>query len=198
MSGISQRISQERKSKVFEWLDTPPQMKTQTRSELRKELHMSYNLWRDVEAAWKSDRASDAYKEHKTKRIRAIMKKSLALGDDVVVITPKEAEPVIIEEDYDSTKWLSERTAQADEALLKSLKAGSPASLKLFYDLLNRLVEKKEVTHKLDGGWLARELIAARRELEDSGMVEVPIKSPPLPDGVLLSSGQSTDKDIKV
>ncbi len=56
--------------------------------------------------------------------------------------------------------------------------------------MLGLLIEKQEVTHKLDGGFIAREILRARRELEAEGVVQVSDESSILSPDLRLSSGQ--------
>ena len=46
--------------------------------------------------------------------------------------------------DYDSTKWLTERTPQADAALLAAMKRGNAQALKIYYQLIGKYEEKPE------------------------------------------------------
>ena len=58
--------------------------------------------------------------------------------------------------------------------------------------MLGVLIEKSktEITHKIDGSYLAREILEAKRELRDAGMVEVPDEPRILPAELRLPSGQ--------
>lgn len=57
---------------------------------------------------------------------------------------------------YNSNDWLQSRTIQADKALLRACEAGNAQALKTYYQLTQRLIEKQEVTHKLDADTLFR------------------------------------------
>lgn len=102
--------------------------------------------------------------------------------------------------DYQSEQSLAEKARQVDDALIKACERGNAQALRTYYQLTKRLVEKseQEVTHKIDGSYLARELIRARRELADSGMAQVPDESRILPENLRLPSGQKQDPNGQV
>ena len=57
------------------------------------------------------------------------------------------------------------------------------------------VTKKPEDTQKLDGDFIARQVIRARRELEGQGMAQVPDESRILPEELRISSGQEQDTD---
>ncbi len=79
------------------------------------------------------------------------------------------------EEDYNSEQYLGSRSKEVDEALIASCELGNANSLRTYYQLTKRLVEKSEVTHKLSGAVLAQLAIQAQRELRavDERVVKV-------------------------
>ena len=108
-----------------------------------------------------------------------------------------EAQPRTEEGEYDSTAWLKERTPEADEALIKACKSGSPSALKLLYQLLDRLVEKAEqkVEVQFDSTELAKRHIENRKWLRDNGYMgddgvgQVQPVTPLLPDKIREDKG---------
>jgi len=89
---------------------------------------------------------------------------------DKAVIKETEA-PV---EAYDSDAWLRGRTDKADQALLKAVQMGSPGAIKIFYQLLDRLVEKQEakVEIGLSAAEIARQHIKNQKWLREHGYME--------------------------
>lgn len=67
--------------------------------------------------------------------------------------------------------WLRKRTQDANEALLKSVQKGSPASIRTFYQLLGLLSDKVEVKIGLSADEIARRHLGARQELREQGYV---------------------------
>ena len=78
-------------------------------------------------------------------------------------------------EDFDLKEYLKSRGPEAIDGLFKSVKAGSPAALKIYYQLIDELVEKsaQEHTFKLDASYLTRLENEARRERDSGIRVEV-------------------------
>ncbi len=68
---------------------------------------------------------------------------------------------------YDSIEYLKSRAREIDEALLTSCRAKSPGSLKIYYQLIDELKEKTEVTHKFDADTIARLNDRADRQLDE-------------------------------
>ena len=87
--------------------------------------------------------------------------------------------------EYDSEAYLRDRTPEADKALLQSMKNGNSSAIKLFYQLLDRLVEKKEekIEIGLSADEIARRNLEADRQLRDAGyrVEKVQKESPILP-----------------
>ena len=100
---------------------------------------------------------------------------------------------------YDSETWLRNRTPDADRSLVLAMQRGNANALKLFYTLLNRLVEKTE--HKVELGLSADEItrrnLEAERQLrlEGYGMAEVSEKPPLLPEEVCMDNKQEHSPD---
>jgi len=69
---------------------------------------------------------------------------------------------------YDPDTWLKKRSKQVDKALMKACDEGNPTALRTYYQLTNRLVEKQEVEHKIDGKFIAGIALAASRELREA------------------------------
>jgi len=103
-------------------------------------------------------------------------------------------------ENYDSGEFLGKRSARIDNALMRSCESGNAMSLKIYYQLTKRLIEKQEVTHKLDGSFLARALVRADRELGDTGHGVAEVQEEPilLRQGVREPTGQGEGKDSEV
>ncbi len=80
-------------------------------------------------------------------------------------------EEVNPEIEYDSIAWLKSRTAEADIALMKACATGNAQALKLFNQLMGRLVEKTEekVTHELNADQLIEIERRARQSLISNG-----------------------------
>jgi len=188
-----QNISVERKNKVFAWLETPFTGRAQIK-EFRKSLKLSAVAFREIKSEWELERQKKATEFLTQQRKVRVKRNAIGRGEGKDYHQGVVAER---EDAYDSNDWLLNRTAEADKALLDSLSKGSPASLKLFYQLMDRLIEKQEVSH-IDGSILTREILRAFREFQDSGMAEMSNKPPVPPPGVLLSSGQGSDQDDKV
>jgi len=95
-----------------------------------------------------------------------------------------------------------EKIEQFDNLLYEL--ANDPKSPSKYKELFARrhglLVDKTEqkVTHEIDGGTLAREIIKARRELENSGMAQVQSESRVLCEDLRITTGQGEDKDNQV
>lgn len=96
--------------------------------------------------------------------------------------------------DYDSAAWLLTRTPNADKALLKAMQGGSPAALKLFYQLLDRLTEKSEhkVKLELNADEITRRNLEAERQLREGGygMAKVPNELPVFSQDIRENTGQ--------
>ena len=75
------------------------------------------------------------------------------------------------------------------------IERGNAFAGKVWLQAKGEFIEKQETTHILDGSLIAREIIRARQELEDSGMAQVPDEPSILSENLLLSSGQGEDKD---
>jgi len=104
------------------------------------------------------------------------------------VIRKKRTQPK--EEPYDSEKYLNGKTDVVDQALIEACEQNNAQALKIYYQLTKRLIEKQEVTHKLDGDYIARQYFEARRELEATRVDEVSDKSTLFSHPIRLPSGQ--------
>ncbi len=71
--------------------------------------------------------------------------------------------------DYDSDTWLKENIKKVNKALIKSCDAGSPASLKIYYQLTKQLIEESKITHEISADEVARRNLEAARQLRESG-----------------------------
>jgi len=90
---------------------------------------------------------------------------------------PTDAEDQLDSED--PLDWLRNRTQKANESLLKSVQAGSPASIRTFYQILGLLQEKMEVKLGLSGDEIARRHLEARKELAEDGYTSGKTEQPP-------------------
>ena len=84
----------------------------------------------------------------------------------------------------------------------KATKDGDVRAAELLFKTMGRLVDKKEITHKLDGSFFARARREATKQLEreavvqaSGGVGEVRAELQVLPDNLLLSSGQGEGSD---
>ncbi len=143
--------------------------------------------------------------ENKNKNVvRRAITKAKQLQRDAENLEPEEGieEP---EGDYNSEEWLSSRSQKADQALLIACEKGNANALRTYYQLTKRLVEKQEITHKIDGSYIARANLTAERELREAGygvagqgMAEVQEEHPILRPDLRLSTGQGEDGNSKV
>lgn len=105
-------------------------------------------------------------------------------------ITVKNGEVEIEDNPKD---WIQNRWLDLLQGALASAKAGNANSQRLLAQIGEYLVEKQEVTHKIDGSFFARASIEAERRLRESGYrvdageAEFPV----LPPELRLPSGQS-------
>jgi len=98
---------------------------------------------------------------------------------------------------YDSKAYLESRSQEVDDNLLKACKKLSPSALKVYYQILGKLIEKSETEVKigLTADELARRNLEAERRVNDVGrgaghrVESVPEKLPLLPDQVCESEG---------
>jgi len=107
---------------------------------------------------------------------------------------------------YDSSEFLKKRSAEVDEALLKTVKKGSPASLKLYYQLTGQLIEKQDTTFRLgevsadDHAKIRQE--AARRVQDNPGAADrvggLLTEPALLPEELCLDTRQNSDEEGKV
>jgi len=94
-----------------------------------------------------------------------------------------------------------ERQGAVLDALLNMVVAGRNSNAaKLLLQYWGLLIEKQEVTHKVDGGDIARAFIRAGRELREGGygVDEVSDESGVLPPELRLPTGQSAGEDATV
>ena len=100
----------------------------------------------------------------------------------------------VTDETYDSIQYLKGRTRQMDIALISSALGGNAHNQKLFRQLIEQLVEKQEVTHKIDGSFFARAAREAEAELRADksmeGILENKKELSLLPPELCLHSGQ--------
>ena len=159
------------------------------RKEFRKSLHLSGPALKEVMAELELERDEKAVKFLTEQRKAKVLKNAEGRGGR------DYHQDEGIREDIDVVEWITDNKKFLLEAIRKSADGGNAQSQKLLAQMGNLLIEKQEVTHKIDGSFLTREILRARRELQDSGMVEVSDESPVPPPTVLLSSGQSSDQD---
>lgn len=67
-------------------------------------------------------------------------------------------------EDYDSIKWLTERSSDVDKNLLAACARGSPAALTTFYKVTGKLVDKQE--QKIDISFSAADHLRIHEEAQ--------------------------------
>ncbi|KKL91443.1 hypothetical protein LCGC14_1894640 [marine sediment metagenome] len=160
-----QNISVERKNKVFAWLETPFTGRAQIK-EFRKSLKLSAVAFREIKSEWELERQKKATEFLTQQRKVRVKRNAIGRGEGKDYHQGVVAER---EDAYDSNDWLLNRTAEADKALLDSLSKGSPASLKLFYQLMDRLIEKQEIIHGLTADETTRRNLEADRQLREDG-----------------------------
>jgi len=105
--------------------------------------------------------------------IRRLSMNTVARVESEEVTKQQEIEEVIA-----NLRVLSKHNSQAAKTLLQ------------FHGVLT---EKQEVTHKLDGSLITREILRIRRELQDSGMATVFTEPRILSEESLLPPGQSEE-----
>lgn len=115
-----------------------------------------------------------------------------------MVVGEKPKEPEVIEADYNSEAYLNDQTDKVDLALIQACESNNAQALKIYYQLTKRLIEKQEVTHKLDGSFITREILRAGDELESEGVAQVPEKPPTLLPKVCPDTGQGEKGNNKV
>ena len=152
------KISLQRRQEIYEWLERPEPKPTQT--EFRKALKISYPRLAQIKADWNAEQRREETRERREVKIREVMENSLATRPTEEIFTFQE-------KDYDSDTWLRGRTKEADTALIRSCASGNAASLKLFNQLINRLVEKQEVKIGLTADEIAKRNLEADRRIKE-------------------------------
>jgi len=112
---------------------------------------------------------------------------------------PIEELPMETEDEYNPDTYLANRSLEADEALMNAVKKGNAGALKIYYQLMGKLVDKPlEVNFGFTADDIARERKAAIEELENEefeGVPKVPGKPTLLPEHVCLHSEQEHSED---
>lgn len=155
-----------KKRSAFEWFGLTPEERFKTKlSFTKKELAQDLGVSEDTIHKWFRD-----------------YQKMLA--------EPTETKGVAITEDeLAQFRRLIFDVANSPKATNKDRELAS----KVFGILVER--QQREVTHKIDGSYFAKELIRARRELEGEGMAQVPDESRILPADLRLPPGQEQNQD---
>lgn len=146
-------INREKKVLIFKYLDTPEEERDPVKDFMHNN-HILRVVYGKGELLYIQEHKAELMKLRDTAlRHREATNR---LGDD------------LIEDNYDSEVYLDGKTHKVDAALLEACKKGSPGALKIYYQLMNRLVEKteQEVKLGLSADELARRNLAAERELE--------------------------------
>lgn len=141
-------MNREEKKKIFyAWEDTPLENRVpKYQSWLAKEL----NITTGTLINWR--------KERQETQIVPLKETVQRLGDKAHSESPPNGQK------YDSETWLKSRTQDADRDLMKACASGNAQALKLFNQLINRLVEKSEQKVKFELS--ASEHFRIRREAE--------------------------------
>ena len=91
-------------------------------------------------------------------------------------------------------RTIEQELKEIEARLIDQAKNGNISASRLLFEKHGLLIKKEEITHKIDGGDIARAILQAEHELgkrdEGEGMGQVPKKPLLLPDPLYLSSGQ--------
>ena len=139
----------------------------------------------------------------RTQRIGAMTWKTLEIDYNVKMrrqaeafLSLEEGIKPVLEEDEER------EVTQVMKALKSMATEGKNAfAAKVWLQVKGKLTEKQEVTHKIDGGFYARAVLEAERQLKReqfSGVDKVQEESPLLCPPVLLSEGQAETPDNQV
>ena len=148
------------------------------RMEFRKKHHVGTQRMKALEIEY------EIWIKDKAKRDVGVRRAQAGLYKELQRETPEEAE----EADADLER-------DTEEVLIKLRELGehgNAQALQIWLKAQGKLVEKQEITHKIDGSIIAKAIIEAIRKLRESGyrVVDVQNVAPILRTEVLLSAGQ--------
>jgi len=166
---------------------------------------MGTKVFKNMRIEWEVNHRLLAEKNEKTQR--AIMNLERGIEGKAPILVQDEGD--IVEElerylddkgNFDLQAFLNAKKAQLANYLLKTCKGGSPAALKIAYQLTGDLVEesKAKVEHSFDGKSIAKIVTNLRRELQNKGMATLPVEPRVVPEKSRLPSGQGDNGDGEV
>ena len=173
-------ISDDRKQRIYSWLEQPQEERT-PQTELRKELHISYPRFAQIQQDWKAMKEREGKEDENTAQVRAIMNATLGDGAKIAKLAKSiKTDKEVVDEIFDQPEEMRKQTILA---LFNKAKTGDHNASFRLAQIMGWIIEKSE--HKVEvisADDIAQRNLRAERELREGGyrVVEVQEKPPVL------------------
>ena len=174
-----------RRDEAYEYLSRG---KPGSEKEFRKRMRFGVQTWKDIKNDYKLKKLP---KHVPVPTPDVEIDFSPPVPSEDVVAAHKKMKPK-----HDSEEWLEDRSLAADEALMEAVKKGNAGAIKIYYQLMGKLVDKPlEVNIGFTADDIVRERRRAEEELRSKGVSEVRTEPALLPEHVRLHSEQEHSED---
>ena len=174
-----QPISVERRQRIYAWCEEPKATRM-SESGMRKHVRLTYARFIGVVKDWKADDSRQAM------RVQIAQQKMRMDNPEV---------KFVLEDDPEFQSW-SPLKREAFRLVWNVYTPNpTPQALHRLGQMTGWIIEKKEIAHTFDGADIGRELIKARRTLDEAGMAQVQPESSILSGKLRLRSGQGENKE---